>query len=501
MRTGEVDLLAPVRLNDLARTASRVAQTHVSILFFVEDRVYKLKKPVSLPFLDLSTAAARERNCRREVELNRRFAPDVYLGVADALGPDGAVLDHMVVMRRMAEDRRLSALLGRGVVNGRLRAVARVVAAFHERARGGADVDEESTSFAMLARWRTNLREMQPYAGEVLDESRLEEVAYLAERYLRGRGVLFASRIANGRARDGHGDLLADDIYCLDDGPRVLDCIEFDDRLRYGDVLYDVAFLAMDLERIAGRETSEAFLDCYREFSADAWPSSLADQYVAYRALVRCKVACLRSAQGDADAAPAARDLLDLAVARLRRARVRLVLVGGLPGVGKSTLANWISGVTRWPVIRSDEVRKELAFLKSTDRIEAAFKQGAYSPGRTAAVYQEMLARARVALEQGESVVLDASWTSRRLRDEAAELALAVSADLHGLRCEAPAQVADARMRERCAEGADASDASPFVARRMAATDDPWPEAARILTGASVAPALDEALRAVAWAK
>ena len=148
-----------------------------------------------------------------------------------------------------------------------------------------------------------------------------------ARRYLDGRGQLFAARIAHEKVRDGHGDLLADDIFCLDDGPRILDCIEFDDRLRYGDVLADVAFLAMDLERVGAADLGVRFLAWYREFAAENYPETLAQHYIAYRAHVRAKVACLRAGQGDAaasdQAAPAPPDDARPSRAWPSRARTR----------------------------------------------------------------------------------------------------------------------------------------------------------------------------------
>src|SRR5207248_5092618 len=168
-------------------------------------------------------------------------------------------------------------------------------------------------------------------------------------------------RIALGAVRDGHGDLQAEDIFCLDDGPRILDCIEFDDRLRHVDVLADVAFLAMDLERLGAPEAAATFLARYREFARESYPPSLAHHYIAARAHVRCKVACLRHRQGDDGGADAARGLLDLTARHLEAARVRLVLVGGLPGTGKSTVAAALADATGWVVLRSDEVRKDVA--------------------------------------------------------------------------------------------------------------------------------------------
>lgn len=475
---------------------ARTAETHISVLFFVGDRVYKLKKPVSTGFLDFSTREARAADCLREVDLNRRLAPDVYLGVADICAPGGEPVDHLVVMRRLPDERRLGSLVRDGRdVTPCLRQVAHAVATFHAAAPRSAEIAASATVEAVRRRWQDNLAEMEPFVGPVLDPGTSTRVEELAIRYLAGRRPLFDRRLAAGRACDGHGDLQAEDVFCLEDGPRILDCIEFDDQLRYGDVLADVAFLAMDLERLGALGAAETFLSAYRELSGDTFTSSLADHYWAYRALVRTKVACLRHAQGARDARTEAVGLLDLCRTHLERARVRLVLVGGLPGTGKSTLAAAVADARGWTVLRSDEVRKERAGLETAGRASAAYGEGLYDPARKDETYRELLDRARVALGLGEPVVLDASWTDERWRRVAGEVAGATAAELVEIRCTAPAGVAAERLVRRARTGGDPSDADPEVARAMAAAADPWPTALEVDTSGppeeSLARALD----------
>ncbi len=232
-----------------------VRETHTGVVFFVGDRAYKLKKPVHYGFVDFRSREARLAACRREVELNRRLAPDVYLGVADVLDAGGRACDHLVVMRRLPEDRRLADLVAAGApVEAELGRLARLLAEFHAGADRSARADEAAGSEALTRRWAANSAEMARLVGPVFDAGVVDRVDRLARRYLAGRGPLFGDRVAAGRACDGHGDLLAEDIFCLEDGPRVLDCLEFDDGLRLGDVLADVAFLAMDLERLGRPE-------------------------------------------------------------------------------------------------------------------------------------------------------------------------------------------------------------------------------------------------------
>jgi len=447
-------------------------------VFFLGDRAYKLKKPVRFGFLDFASRETREAICHREVELNRRLAEDVYLGVADVTGPDDQPLDHLVVMRRLPADRCLATLVRSGAtVEHDLLQLARLLAAFHARADTSPEIEAAAGPEALARRWADNATEMARFVGPVLDPELGERVTALAQRYLRGRAPLLAARVADGRARDGHGDLRAEDIFCLEDGPRVLDCLEFDDRLRWDDVLGDVAFLAMDLEHLGHPELADRFLAGYREFAADTWPASLAHHHIAYRAQVRAKVACLRWEQGDEPSAEEARGLLTMALAHLEAARVRLVVVGGPPGTGKSTLAAGIGASLGAVVLRSDEVRKQLADLDPATPAPAELGEGLYRPDMTAATYAALLDRARTCLVNGESVVLDASWNDGSWRDSARALGLETLADLAELRCTAPPEVAEARIAARHERRGDPSDATAAVARAMAAAETPWPTA------------------------
>ncbi len=470
-------------MNGTGGFPAAVRETHISTVFFVGDRVYKLKKPVTLDFIDLSTPSARARLCQREVALNRRLAPDVYLGVVEVIGTDGVPCDSMVVMRRMPDERRLSTLVRQqGRSDDCLREVARVIASFHAKAETSPLIAQAGTIEVVRAHWESNLATMQPFVGTVLDVDVSARVAALAHRYLDGRARLFGTRIEEGKVRDGHGDLLADDIFCLDDGPRILDCIEFDDQLRYGDVLADVAFLAMDLERSGAPESGVRFLGWYREFSGETYPATLAAHYIAYRAHVRAKVACLRSAQGDVSAGAEAAQLLELAHDHLRLGRVVLALVGGLPGTGKSTLAVDLADRLGWSVLRSDEIRKDLKGIGHTIRRDDAFGAGLYDARSTAATYEALLGRARTMLQLGEPVILDASWNSDEWREAARAIAADTAADLVELRCDAPTDTTRQRLVVRAASDADASDATAAIAARMAEAADDWPTAVMIDT-------------------
>jgi hypothetical protein len=520
-----------------------LAQTHTSMVIFAGGLAYKVKKPVRLPFLDLSTRASRLANCRLEVALNRRLSPDVYLGVGHLVlprggdgggddGVDGGVdglvgvgvgvdgyggvdglvgvgvdgygdgegeggPEPVVVMRRMPRERRMSAVLSRGEdLRPSLRAVAEQVARLHD---AQPPVHDYGLAATMTELWREGREQLIDFEDVVLPRAALDEIAALAAEYVAGRTALLDERERTGQVRDGHGDLLADDIFCLDDGPRILDCLEFDSRLRLGDVLADVAFLAMDLDLHGAPDLADWFLDRYREAGGRTGPRSLQQHYIGYRAFVRAKIECLRHDQGDAEAAGRAHRLADLSLRRLREGRVHLVLVGGLPGAGKSTLAQAVAGdpadPREWQVLSSDVVRKRMAGVGPTTDCAAPVGLGLYDAAHTEATYRRLLATAGEALAAGLNVVLDASWTDERHRTAARRLAATCSAALTEIRCVAPPQECARRLTTR---GRTASDADVAVLAAMADRVAPWPQAWPVSTSGGAPAAVDAVRRILA---
>ena len=465
------------------------AETHVSSIVFQDGWAYKVKRPVHFEFVDLSTPERRLDICRREVEQNRRFADDVYVGVIEICDSDGAVLDHAVKMRRMPTARRLSLLLQSPephdavIADDAIRSVARRMAAAHAEAPRSAAINAVATPSALGTLWLRSTTDMRTYVPGVFGTDALDDVERRVRRYLEGRGDLLAERIRRGLIVDGHGDLLADDIFCLDDGPRILDCLEFDDLLRYGDVLLDIGFLAMDIERLGRADAAEKLIGWYDEYSNEHHPTSLLHHYVAYRALVRSKIAAIRSAEAPEQIAEAGR-LLDQCRSHLRSGEVVLVIVGGLPASGKSTVAAAIGAARGWMTIEADAVRKELAGV-GTNPSPAAFGEGIYTAAHTEETYRTLLARAEVALRHGESVVLDASFIHARWRDAAADLAAATHSLFVSVRCEAPTVVREQRLLQRPHDAGHLSDATTEIAKRMATEEEGWTGATRIDTTAS----------------
>lgn len=466
-----------------------VHETHTGVVVLIGDRAFKAKKPVLTDFLDFRTVEQRERACAREVELNSRLSPDSYLGVAHLTDPSGGPDEPIVVMRRYHDDDRLASVVTRGpdeYVRGVLDTIAGVLARFHKDAGRSRVIDAQATARAVDGRWRENLSELNCYAGKAnsgVSYDSLSRIHRLAAEFTSGRAPLFGRRIDEGCIVDGHADLLADDIFCAATGPALLDCLEFDDKLRYVDCIDDAAFLAMDLEFLGRKDLGDYFLDRYALHSADTAPSSLRDFYIAYRAVVRAKVACVRLSQGKLDAAEDATRHLAIATRHLEHGSVRLALVGGNPGTGKSTIAHALAEKVGAQVISTDDIRRELRESGAITGDAGVLDGGLYSARNVRMVYDVTLDRARELLGDGQSVILDGTWRDSHLRAHAHRVATETLSALVELMCVATNDVAAERITTRRRGN---SDVTPEIAAAIAYRNTGWGTAYSVDTSQSL---------------
>lgn len=446
-----------------------VRQTHASIVFLTPTDVYKLKKPVDLGFLDYSTPRRRALMARREVDLNRRLAPSVYLGVKRLVratdgrltfADRGPAFDYLVHMRRLPDESSLVARVASGKAGEReVRTVARHVAEFHAAA---APAPERYGGAALLWRnARENLASLDSPAGRVLIRLMGEEVGQFMRDFLGSHKAALAARVAGGKIRDGHGDLRCEHVYFEGDAVQIIDCIEFCSRFRFGDVALDLAFLAMDLAASGFAPLARALVDEYKLASGDDIATWM-PFYKAYRATVRCKVALVRA--GEPEFSVGERDSARLEAARYLYAALRfgrgderpwLVAVGGLTGTGKTTAARLLSAVLPASVISADETRKRLAGLGPNLHRYLPADEGLYSPEMNRAVYQQLAEQAEAALSRGQWVILDATYRRRADREVLRELAGRPGAKFLFVECDAPEDVVRARLAGREARGGD----------------------------------------------
>jgi aminoglycoside phosphotransferase family enzyme/predicted kinase len=462
------DLLRPETWPEPRPGAVELIQTHVSWVLRGEREVLKVKKPVSLGFLDFGTPELRRAACEEEVRLNARLAPDVYMGVVPiverpdgsvAIGGSGRTIDWAVHMRRLNDADRADVMLSESRLQpAQLDRLATTIAAFHDRAGVDATVAAQWASPEAVRRnVEENFEQTRTSAPAHVPAEVVSEASQRQKLFLDGSRDLLSSRVARGRIRDGHGDLRLEHVYFEGDGVRIIDCIEFDPRYRIEDTCADVAFLAMDLQSRGRADLAEHWLGRYARAAADPELYALVDFYAGYRAWVRGKVSALLAADEQAPeevrdrAAQDARShfLLALATGRPLALPPTLVCVGGLIAAGKSTIADALADELSCPVIDADRTRKHLLGVPETRPLDDPAWSGAYDVSVSDRVYAELLRLAEVVLATGRSVILDASFRSAALRRSARALARARGVPFRFIECRATRDACRHRLEER----------------------------------------------------
>ncbi|AAR34805.1 AAA family ATPase [Geobacter sulfurreducens] len=468
-----------------------LVQTHVSYIFLTDNFAYKVKKPVDFGFLNFSTPDRRRFYCEEEVRLNRRLCPDIYLGVAEvrdtpagaAFVGEGQVIDHAVKMKRLPADRMLDRLLSAGLAGEpEIRAVARVVGTFHLEAEHSSEIDAFGDLATINANWVENFQQTRPYCGITLSAGDHDFIRGWVERFMAERVDLFAARVGDGRIRDGNGDIHMENI-CLGADGRVciFDCIEFNNRFRYGDTAADIAFLLMDFDFVLRPDLGAAFLDEYTRITNDASVVEMIDFYKVYRAFVRGKVESMRLSDPqipeNEKQAAAARASRYFRLARGYAVRQglppTLFITCGLTGTGKSRLSRELSLDLGLEIASSDVVRKELAGLRSTERPDQDYGAGIYTDRFSLLTYGELERRARVALEGGRSIVVDATFRRRADRERFGALARDAGATFVILHAVCPEPTIRSRLNSRQKDRSEPSDGTWEVYLRQKDEFDP----------------------------
>jgi len=458
----------------------RVHQTHISVVFVTDTFAYKIKKPVVLDFLDYSTLEKRRHWCEEEVRLNRRLAPGVYLGVVP-IAEDGttvqveacgAVVEWAVKMHRLPDEASLASAVAHDQVSRDLIAsLARRIAEFHRHAERSATLARFGRFDVVARNVRDNFQQSASRVGAIVSRAVVERIQALTEESLGRLRSLIEDRAAQGVPCDAHGDLRLDHVYLFPHSPApddiaIVDCIEFNSRFRAADPVADMAFLMMDLIRHGRRDLARSFRDAYFGYADDDQGGRLVPLYVSYRAAVRAKVNYVKSLESEVPSAERARAQTEarahwlVALSELEEFQRRpgLVLVGGLPGTGKSTVARALANHAGFDLIRSDQVRKELAGAGGLARGDAAegFAYGIYTPEWTERTYQECFDRAAAALFEGKRVLVDATFRVESHRRRFLDLATTWGVPAVLLICQADAALVKSRLEKRRDDVSDA---------------------------------------------
>jgi aminoglycoside phosphotransferase family enzyme/predicted kinase len=463
-------------------------ETHASVVFLVGERAYKLKRAVKFDYLDFSTPERRQQMCEAEVGLNRRTAPELYRGVlpitrrADgglALGGDGAPVDWLVEMNRFDQRGLFDRLAVAGGLKLELMApLAMAIARFHQSAEPRRDHGGKAGMAWVI---EGNAAGFAEFGRTCLDPAAVSRVTEDSWHELHRRAEILDRRRDEGFVRQCHGDLHLRNIVLLDARPTLFDGVEFNDEISCTDVLYDLAFLLMDLWRRRLPRHANAVLNGYLTHAGEWDALSLLPLFLSCRAAVRAKTSATAAAQVHNDEArraelhATAREYLAMAERLLHPPPACLVAVGGLSGSGKSTLALGVApaigGAPGAVVLRSDETRKQLAGVPVLERLGP---QG-YSADMSRRVYTTVAERAARVLRSGHSVVVDAVFARPADRESIEQVAAEAGVPFVGLWLDAPDSVLIPRTEQR---RSDASDADAAVVRHQRAQDTglvQWP--------------------------
>jgi uncharacterized protein len=448
-----------------------VVETHASLVFLAGERAYKLKRAVKYPYLDFSTVERRRQVCQAELALNRRTAPDLYLEVRPvARMPEGSVgfatgepaIDWLVVMRRFEDASLFDALAKTGRLTAPLiRELADHIAAFHRTAERR---PEYGGAGALAAVIETNHRCLLEAPEARFEPGRIDELRAKSLDRLTAIGALLDRRRAEGKVRRCHGDLHLRNVCLFEGKPTLFDCLEFSDELASVDVLYDLAFLMMDLEHRGLGHFANLTLNRYVDLTGENDGLAAMPLFLSSRAAIRAHVTATAGSTAKPELAAEARRYLDLAVQYLRPRSCRLVAIGGLSGSGKSTLAAALAPSLGARVLRSDVIRKRLFGVAPETRLP----ETAYASEASRRVYAELQRQAKAVLAAGYSVIIDAVSLKPAERASFAAFAKAAGVPFSGLWLEAPAAAMERRLHTR---RHDASDASPEILARQLGQD------------------------------
>ena len=451
-------------------------ETHASCVYLTDKKVYKVKKPVNLGFLDFSTLERRHHFCLQEVLLNRRFAPDTYLGVVPIClhngqlfmdGKEGEIVEYAVEMRRLPAERMLDNLVERHdpSLPGEAVRLGVTLAQMHrscEICRG----EHEDAVSVVRRNWEENFTQTEHYAGITIIP---EALALCRDRIYAAIDNLsrqMRERETAGLVRDGHGDLHADHI-CLTAPICIYDCIEFNRRFRVGDILADLAFLLMDLDKRGQQDLSKIIEKTWASLIGDVIDPALLRFYEIYRAFVRGKVTSFLADDPDLAekerlaATQRAKEYFDLALGYL--APQTLFVTCGAMGVGKTTLSRALSFAVRGTHLRSDIVRKELFGIDPHQHRPERFGKGLYDSAHSRQTYEHLLKLTSAEVAAGHTVIVDAAFADREERQHFRQIAAAAGLPFVLLYFYCDEEVTRQRLAQRWDEGADPSDGRPEI--------------------------------------
>jgi aminoglycoside phosphotransferase family enzyme/predicted kinase len=410
----------------------RLIQTHISWVFIAPPFVFKVKKAVNFGFLDFSTLEKRRHFCQRELELNRRLCPDVYLGVVPiyesassgfSFNAEGEIAEYSVRMRQLPDGWFLGELLVKRLVGkNEINRVISCLHRFYESQTPSPEIEEWGRPEKLKISTDENFAQVEPFVGKTISPAAFEAIRHFTNSFYAANEDLFRDRIRQHRIRDCHGDLHLDHVHITPEATTIFDCIEFNDRFRFIDIANDLAFLAMDFDFEGRSDLAKLLLQTAAREFRDPEMLNVLDFYKCYRAFVRGKVESIQAIEPETanpdqhlkQAAHYFRLALRYAVTD---SEPLVLAVTGRVGTGKTSVARQLGSELDWPVLSSDQIRKTLAGIPLTERTARERRGEVYSEQMTEQTYKQLIEHGLTAVESHGGVVLDATFSSRANRE------------------------------------------------------------------------------------
>lgn len=475
----------------------RSIETHISWVFIASPFVFKVKKPVNLGFADFSTLEKRHHFCRRELELNRRLCPEIYLAVTPIYEDDGGfsfddavgeIADYAVKMQELPHGWFLSELVAkRAVGETEINRVIARLGSFYESETPRPDIEEWGKPEKLKISTDENFAQVVPFIGNTISTLAFDAIRHFTNKFYVANQALFEQRIQQRRIRDCHGDLRLDHVHLTPETTTIFDCIEFNDRFRFIDIANDLAFLAMDFDFEMQHKLGDLLLRVAAREFRDPGMLQLTDFYKCYRAFVRGKVESIQATSETA----ASRDEHAKRAKRYFRLALRYAAIGSEPRVvvvmgriatGKSTVAKQLASELGWPVFSSDQIRKTAAGVPLTVRTAPELREEVYSRRMTDQTYEQLLEKGIDAVNMDNGVVLDATFASRAKRDLLREQCAKAAIRLQVIELQADQDEIAKRLAARGEITAEISDARLEDLDELNAAYDPPAELANVMT-------------------
>ena len=492
-------------------TEVRAIQTHISWVFIASPFVFKVKKPVNLGFLDFSTLEKRHYFCQREIELNRRLCPEIYLDAVPvyqtdsgfSFKPPGKIVDYAVKMKELPHGCFLNELLEKNLVGEKeINRVISTLHRFYQAETPTPKIEQWGTPEKLKISTDENFTQVEPFIGNTISPAAFEAIRHYTNQFYELNENLFHERIQQHRVLDCHGDLRLDHVHLTPEATTIFDCIEFNDRFRFIDTANDLAFLAMDFDFNGRSDLGNLFLRNAGRELGDEGMLKVANFYKCYRAFVRGKVESIQATEKETTnphehEKEAARYFqLALRYAITGSEPLILVVMGGV-GTGKSTIAKRLASELDWPVFSSDETRKTLTGVPLTQRTPSKLRAKIYSAQMTQQTYRKLLVDGLATLKENRGVILDATFSTRALRKFLCDECKKANVLFQFVELEVGANEIKKRLKLRDEKTGETSDARLEDLQKLSAAYEPPSELAPSLIRVSTTTSVSDTVRAI----